>query len=256
MAGESLGEPTLVEPRDSDEALIKEAIAVLVADAEDEYRTAEDRALHVLRSAIDQGLFRPGERLPQGRLAALLGSSRMPVRSALRQLEAEGFVTLEPHRGAVVRSISESEIRDLYEIRILVESYALKRVAERAREEDLQPLRALAHRIDSASTFAERVALMDDFYRRLYQTANTPRIVALVMQLRSEVNRYGSTSAHGTETHRELLDALGMEDPELAAAWLAAHLRKLVRSSLAERSGVEQTEPGPASGRDGAAPLG
>lgn len=225
------------DPLEADDPF-REAIAALVAVADETHRTAEDRALDVLRTAIDQGLFRPGERLPQDRLASLLGSSRMPVRAALRQLESEGYVTLEPHRGAVVRTLTESEIRDLFEIRILVESFALKRVAMGAEAADLKNLQALAERIDSAGEDQERIGLMDEFYRRLYRSGNTPRIVALVMQLRSEVNRYSPAPGYRKETHRELLDALSMEDPDLAAAWLAAHLRKLakraVRHGLAE----------------------
>lgn len=222
------------EYSETDPGTLQRAIQPLVESAEDRYRTAEDRALYVLRSAIDRGLFRPGERLPQDRLASLIGLSRMPVRSALRQLESEGFVSLEPHRGAVVRSVTESEIRDLYEIRILVESFALKRVAMRADEEDLRRLDDIAKTIDSAPTDEERASLMDEFYRRLYQTGNTARIVALVMQLRSEVNRHGASTPYRKETHRELLDALSMEDPDLAAAWLAAHLRKLAKRAVGE----------------------
>jgi DNA-binding GntR family transcriptional regulator len=211
---------------------LREAIEALVATADLAHRTAEDKALFVLRTAIDRGLFRPGERLPQDRLASLVGSSRMPVRAALRQLESEGYVTLEPHRGAVVRTVLESEIRDLFEIRILVESFALKRVAMEADAADLERLNELAESIDSAANDQERIDLMDEFYRRLYRTANTPRIVALVMQLRSEVNRYSRSHGYRKETHRELLDALGMDDPDLSAAWLAAHLRKLARRAV------------------------
>lgn len=221
---------------EADSSTLRQAIQPLVESAEERYRTAEDRAFYVLRAAIDRGLFRPGERLPQDRLAALIGSSRMPVRSALRQLESEGFVSLEPHRGAVVRSVTESEIRDLYEIRILVESFALKRVAMRAEDEDLRRLDDIAKTIDSAVSDEERASLMDEFYRRLYQTGNTARIVALVMQLRSEVNRHGASTPYRKETHRELLDALSMDDPDLAAAWLAAHLRKLARRAVGESS--------------------
>lgn len=230
----------------SNDDATRRAMLPLVEAAEKRFRTAEDRALYVIRTAIDRGLFGPGERLPQDRLASLIGSSRMPVRAALRQLESEGFVTLEPHRGAVVRAVTESEIRDLYELRILVESFALRRVALRADETHLRGLDDLAGRIDRARTGVEKASLMDEFYRRLYQIGNPARIVALVMQLRSEVNRYGATTGDRRETHRELLDALGMDDPDLAVAWMAAHLRKLARRAI----GIAHAEEGEAH-RDG-----
>lgn len=230
--------------RSVDDEATREAMLPLVEAAEERFRTAEDRALFVIRTAIDRGMFGPGERLPQDRLASLIGSSRMPVRSALRQLESEGFVTLEPHRGAVVRSVGESEIRDLYELRIVVESFALKRVAVRAGPEELRSLDDLAARIDSAETLSDRATLMDEFYRRLYTIGNPARIVALVMQLRSEVNRYGTKRTSGTEPHRELLDALSMDDPDLAAAWLAAHLRRLARRA----TGLDDEPEAPSDG--------
>lgn len=211
---------------------LRAALLPLIDEAEERFRTAEDRALLVLRRAIELRLFAPGQRLPQDTLAALLGFSRMPIRAALRQLESEGFVDHEPHRGAVVRLVPTSEIQDLYEIRILVEAFALRRVAVRADEQDIRRLDELAERIDSATTDRERAALMDEFYRGLYRTGNTARVVALVMQLRSEVNRHVASTPYGKETHRELLDALSMEDPDLAAAWLTAHLRKLAKRAV------------------------
>ena len=219
------------EPR----AVTKDDLGPLVEAAEQRYQTAEDRAMDIIRTAIERGLFRPGERLPQDHLASLLGLSRMPVRSALRQLEAEGFATLEPHRGAVVRVVTPSEIQDLYEIRILVESFALRRVALHASSDDLLSLEALANRIDAAAN-EERGALMSEFYRRLYQTGNSARVVALVMQLRSEVTRSATGASDHTAAHRELLEALSVEDPDLAAAWLASHLRKLARQAASTAS--------------------
>lgn len=229
----------MTHDRDEPRAVTTEDMKPLVEAAEQRYQTAEDRAMHIIRTAIERGLFRPGQRLPQDHLASLLGLSRMPVRSALRQLEAEGFVTLEPNRGAVVRVVTPSEIQDLYEIRILVESFALRRVAVQASGEDLQSLAALADRIDAASD-ERRAELMNEFYRRLYQTGNSARVVALVMQLRSEVTRSGTLASDHSATHRELLDALGVDDPDLAAAWLASHLRKLARQ--AGSAGSPETE--------------
>ncbi|MGF1664916.1 MAG: GntR family transcriptional regulator [Acidimicrobiia bacterium] len=214
----------------------RKTIDRLTEAARERYRTAEDQALHVLRSAIEIGLFQPGEWLRQDQLASLIGTSRMPVRAALRQLDSEGLVTLEPHRGAMVRVVLEDEIRDLYELRIIVESFAIRRVAHGASEDDIRRLDDIAERIDGASTDAERGALTDDFYRRLYGLGNSGRVVALVMQLRSEVNRHGSTAPYGKDTHRELLDALALDDADLAAAWLAAHLRRLAMWAMAERS--------------------
>jgi DNA-binding GntR family transcriptional regulator len=211
----------------------EEALRSIVDATAPMFSTAEDRIGHVLRMAIDRGVFHTGERLQQDRLAALLGVSRTPIRAALRQLESEGYVTLEPHRGAQVRTVSESELQDLYEIRILVESFALRRVAHTAAEGELNALSTLAAEIDSTPVGEERTAQMNDFYRTLYTLGNSAPVVELIMQLRAEVTRHGSLASHRHEPHRELLEALAMGDPDLAAAWLAAHLRTLARQASA-----------------------
>ena len=91
-----------------------------------------------LRRAISQGEFAPGVQLRQDELAERFGTSRIPVREALRQLEAEGFVTLLPNRGAVVSDLSIDEVIELLEIRIALECHAL-RLAIPAEPEKPQP---------------------------------------------------------------------------------------------------------------------
>ena len=89
-------------------------------------------AYHRIRRAIVEGDYRPGERLVEQRVAEDLNLSRTPVREALRMLEAEGLVRIEPNRGAAVRLLSVDGINDLYELRARLESYAAELAAERA----------------------------------------------------------------------------------------------------------------------------
>src|SRR5437868_3185775 len=83
--------------------------------------------LEALRERILRGHYPEGEPLRQDALASELGVSRIPVREALRQLEAEGLVTFAPHRGAVVSSLSIDEITELFELRAEVEGELLRR---------------------------------------------------------------------------------------------------------------------------------
>ena len=103
------------------------ALARLVSATQGSYRTAEDTAAAVIRDAIVSGVFAPGERLPQDMLAHLLDVSRMPIRAVLGKLESEGLVELHAHRGASVRALTPEEVSDLYEMRILIEAYALRK---------------------------------------------------------------------------------------------------------------------------------
>lgn len=105
-----------------------------------------------VRAAIVENRYPPGHRLVEQRIAAELGLSRTPVREALRLLEAEGLVVSERNRGAMVRPLSETEVVDVYGLRIRLESYAAEVATERATEEDLGELVAAADAFGAVRT--------------------------------------------------------------------------------------------------------
>jgi DNA-binding GntR family transcriptional regulator len=102
-----------------------------------------------VRAAIVESRYPPGHRLVEQRIAEELGLSRTPVREALRMLEAEGLVVSERNRGAMVRPLSQTEVVDLYGLRIRLESYAVEVATERATESELGDL------VDAADAFGD-----------------------------------------------------------------------------------------------------
>lgn len=213
------------------------------------FRTVEEMVAAVIRSAIVSGIFVPGERLPQDRLAGLLEVSRMPIRSALRQLESEGLVELHAHRGATVRALSETEISDLYELRIMVETFALRRTVAAVEDTQLAELEEIAAGLESPIGMTNWFEARQEFYRALYSIGNTPRVVSTIMQFRAEVGRYTSDLVDlKSETHRDLLERIRSKDPDLAASWLEAHLRQVARElkkQVAEAPPARAVEGGP-----------
>ncbi len=105
----------------------------IVREAQVHYRTAGALAYSVLRQAILTGVLEPGEPLRQDALAEALGVSRIPVRSALFRLESDGLIRLRPHRGAVVSVLTGEQVREIYAIRILLESEAMRQAGLRRR---------------------------------------------------------------------------------------------------------------------------
>ena len=105
---------------------------------------AAPRVRDLLEEAILEGELKPGERLRAEALAQRFGTSRTPIREALLQLEAQGLVEVEPNRGAVVRTFDRDDLRDLYEVRALLEPHAAARAAHahHARD-DIERLDAL-----------------------------------------------------------------------------------------------------------------
>jgi DNA-binding GntR family transcriptional regulator len=102
-----------------------------------------------VRAAIVENRYPPGHRLVEQRIAEQLGLSRTPVREALRMLEAEGLVVSARNRGAMVRPLSETEVVDLYGLRIRLESYAVEVATERATEAELGGF------VDAADAFGD-----------------------------------------------------------------------------------------------------
>lgn len=220
----------------------------IVESSVDHARTVEDRAAYIIRNAISYGILRPGERLPQDRLAGLLNVSRMPIRSALRQLESEGLVELHPHRGATVRALSPQEISDLYEMRILVETFAVKKTVRAIEEHDLERLETIAADLEGADDHETWMQLRQQFYRALYSIGNTPRVVSTIMQFRAEVSRYTrNLEDPRSQTHVALLERIRLRDPDLAAAWLETHLRQVAQT---RRRQVAESEFRSLSGAD------
>ena len=208
----------------------RQALDQLAAGARRAYRTVEDMVHHVVREAITSGIFRPGRRLPQDEIASATGVSRIPVRAALRRLEAEGFVVFEPHKGASVRILEPSELAEIYDLRILLETRALQGAAERITETDLDELAQLADRLQRTEDSLEWVEVRQEFYRYLYDIAQMPRSRELIMKLREDVGRYWLmrrvVEDHGHE-HDVIVAALRSGDSTAAENWLRSHLSKV-----------------------------
>ena len=102
----------------------------------DEYLPLRDVVFNTLRHAIITGEFAPGERLMEITLANRLGVSRTPVREAIRKLELEGLVTMIPRKGAQVAKITEKNLRDVIEIRCVLEEFAASLACERITDEE------------------------------------------------------------------------------------------------------------------------
>src|SRR5690606_21343535 len=101
-------------------------------------QTVVTMTLEALRERILRGDYPEGAPLRQDAIAAEFGVSRIPVREALRQLEAEGLVTINPHQGATVSSLSIEEVRELFELRALIESDLLRRAIPHLTPEDIE----------------------------------------------------------------------------------------------------------------------
>ncbi|HEX2154046.1 MAG TPA: GntR family transcriptional regulator [Acidimicrobiia bacterium] len=219
----------------------------IAARAKSQYRTVEEMAASVIREAIVSGAIPPGTKLHQSNLAEALEVSRIPVRQAIRRLEAEGLVAIFPHRGAVVRSIEPEELREIYELRVMLETFVLREAMKNITPEEVDELDEMAAQLDTEPEGGHWVDTRRDFYRRLYQPAERPRTLAMIESLRADVGRYWLSlrvvDRKGT-AHRKLVEAIRAQDAEAAERWLADHLEhvsdELSRLAEAETESVSE----------------
>lgn len=195
------------------------------------WRTAAAHVEAVLKAAILEGRLPGGTALRQEELAARFGVSRMPVREALRQLEAQALVDVLPHRGAVVTEISARDAADGYAIRRALEPAALRLSIPRLTAADLAEAAQLIAAMDSEADAALLGQLNRRFHMALYRAAGHARMLAMVEQELAGFDRYlrFHLAAQGREhmaqhDHRAMLEAAAGGDAALAVAVLEGHL--------------------------------
>jgi DNA-binding GntR family transcriptional regulator len=206
-------------------------------------KTIEERTQSFIKDAILRGEYKPGERLRQGELATLLGVSRMPVRASLRKLEAEGLVEIRPKVGAVVRALRPEQVVEIYELRILLETYLLRHAAARLTPERLEKIGGELGGTDAAAATTDGWGRRHSFYHSLYEFADRPRALEMADRLRWAVGRYllQQRIDEYSDAHLELLDRLKAGDVDSAVAMLEEHLSKVsVELQQLLRSDAEQ----------------
>jgi DNA-binding GntR family transcriptional regulator len=193
-----------------------------------------------VREAIVENRYPPGHRLVEQRLAAELGLSRTPVREALRMLEAEGLVVSVRNRGAMVRPISETEVVDLYGLRIRLESYAVEVATERATEGELGELVAAADRFSEAVAKGDAETLAGirrmheanrGFHDVILTAARHDRLATMLARtvdiplVFQAFSNFGPAEVARSDTfHHLIAEAMCRRDAARAAGLMAEHI--------------------------------
>lgn len=204
-------------------------LAELVDELRPQSATVQELVLTTLREAIVHGIIAPGSKLRQEDLAATFSTSRIPVREALRALEYEGLVESEPHRGFTVTSLDADQIEEIYDLRIVLESHAVRLALPLLTEDDLRELEETYGAMVAESDSDRQLALRERFYLRLYSITARPRLVGLIARMRQEVARAlrWQLVQHSPAHHDEFFEAIKAGDADRATYELASHYRKI-----------------------------
>jgi DNA-binding GntR family transcriptional regulator len=189
-------------------------------------RSVEESVTDTLREAILRGDLVPGQRLAQVEFAAELGVSRVPLRDALRRLEAEGLVEIG-RRGARVSSLTADDVNETYEMRMMLEPECARRAVRALDDEAAQHLIELSREMDrTAADPIVGAQARQEFYAEFYRYAARPRMWATINQLRALVQRYHllGESIDNPHGHEALRACIRERDAEKAAEIVRAHL--------------------------------
>ncbi len=199
------------------------------------HRTMAEVALDELREAIVLGELVPGTPLRLEDLAASLGMSISPIREAVRQLEALGLAEHVPHHGAKVVALDVDELRDLFQVRLALETMAVRKAAERFGDDDRAAAgRLLEQCVDARARGDVRRAMRahTDFHFALYAASGSSWLVRLIRPAWESCERYraallaqqGSLQDRHQALDQALLEACAARDPKRAADALHHHL--------------------------------
>jgi DNA-binding GntR family transcriptional regulator len=199
-------------------------------------KSAVERVTSELRETILDGRLRPGERIRQETVAREFGTSRIPVREALRQLASEGLIVLQPHAGARVARLDLEELDEIYQLRERLEPLAIARSTPHLTDEQLARLGSLVEemeRVADPHDLRSWLALDRDFHLSTFAAAPLPRLLAMIEGFWNTTQQYRRLYtllphrleiAHGE--HRLLLEALTRRDPDDAERLLITHIRR------------------------------
>ncbi|APA99656.1 GntR family transcriptional regulator [Nocardia seriolae] len=195
-------------------------------------RMTPQQLCRAIRDDIIRGAYSPGQRLTEEAIAERHGVSRVPVREALRTLQAEGFASSRPYAGVFVAALTEEEAADLLEIRARLEPLCASRAAVRRTPEQLgrlKELTALGQDAVAAGRLDELARLNSRFHEVLAEASGSTLLAQLTMQLSWKIAWVYSVelprrAGDSWREHEEICAALEAGDPDRAAAVVAAHI--------------------------------
>jgi DNA-binding GntR family transcriptional regulator len=200
--------------------------------------TVVQQVVDAIRNGVRNGVYAPGQRLIEADLTATLGVSRGPLREALGRLASEGLLAIEPHRGAVVRRLSRSEVADLFEVRELLEGEAARLAAERIDRGDhrslVENLLAEVHDHRSDSDPMTYMAHNGRFHDTIFAISENRLLAQLAAQLHTQTYRLqfnqlirGEAARHqSNDDHVRILEAILAGNALAAERIMRRHVRR------------------------------
>ncbi|MBW6419340.1 GntR family transcriptional regulator [Celeribacter sp. PS-C1] len=200
---------------------------------------AEQVYRHLLQDIRD-GDYSPGERIKEAVVAKTLGLSRTPVREAIRRLQSEGRVIIEPQRGAVVAELDRLEISELYSLRKEIEGVAARFAAQHASDLEIEHLEAILENAHSKKTNLRSFNQKNwDLHQAIFYAAKNRYLLKIYDALKDDLafmrgEKYIPEDRPDAlyQEHKAIVDAIRARNPEGAEAAAKAHIDNSYRIHL------------------------
>jgi len=193
-----------------------------------------DQVFEQLKKMILDGVFRPGNRIIESEVAESIGISRTPVREALHKLEAERLIVRLPKGGYVVKGMSRGEIEEIFDIRVILESFAGYLAAERWNDNEIAPLEDKLEEFEKylmINDLKELTRLNTEFHELLYALSKSPKLIEMINNLRDEIfllreilleSMKMGTLSHND--HKEIIKAIKNREAKKVERLLKEHI--------------------------------
>lgn len=187
--------------------------------------TLREKIADAIRDDIIQGRLKEGQRVSEPELAERYGISRTPVREAFRQLSVEGFLRLTPRKGARIAYLTEKDVCEFYELKSVLEGYAVRIATTKIQERDLGRMEQLndqMERLHERGDLKRIAKVHDDFHNIFLEAAGNDQLYTTVCQLANRFQRFTILLAltgknpEAVSKHREIIGAMRARDGKKA----------------------------------------
>ena len=206
--------------------------------------TLKEKALSELRNSIMLGQLKPGQRLVERTLGEYLQVSRTVIRECIRHLESERLVTIIPNSGPIVTELNEQQVREIYQLRALLESEGVKQCALKITEAESKKLSQMVDKIETQLKDKQVIKALEvttKLYQKIFSIGGLSISWDLIAQLNSRINqlRIRSLSSSerinlGPKSLRAVVDAISRNAPDEAAQASKRHVLEAMNAGLKE----------------------
>ena len=217
-------------------------------------QSLSDAVVDRIRAAIWSGVYAPGDRLVERRLAHEYGISHIPLREALARLTEEGLVEKLPRRGARVASLTPRMLEEVSSLRVVLEQFVVRRLKDRFTPEAHAELQAVVDQMVEAAEKHDLVRVHEldqQFHQRLWELTDHTLLVELAAQMRSRTSHFYRAAAASlgpdevrrhADSHQQLLDVIASGDRRAAERAMQQHVEQAAQR-IAD-AGLTRTEDG------------